>query len=119
MIGRCLAIFLCIEYQPLVFSRYTASLALQRSLCNIENSYSASENEHRLIYKIDRPPQPPHRITITLIYAPDTRQLAAVQTSGLDEIGVQVEDLIDTSVQVNEVRSLVTGILARVRTAVS
>jgi hypothetical protein len=102
-----------------VFFRYITSRELQQSLCNIEDSYSASENEHRLTYKIDRPPNPPHHILITLIYAPDTRRLAAVQTSGLDEIGVEVGDLVDTYIQVNDVYSLVTAILARARTIVS
>lgn len=64
------------------------------------------------------PPNPPHQITITLIYTPDTRQLAAVQTSGLDEIGVEVGDLVETHVQVNEVDGLVAGVLARARAAV-
>ena len=42
-----------------------------------------------------------------------------MQTSGLDEIGVEVGDLVDTYVQVNDVYSLVTAILARARTVVS
>ena len=103
----------------LVFFRLITSRELQKSLCNIEESYSASENEHRLTYKIDRPPNPPHHILITLIYAPDTRRLAAVQTSGLDDIGVEVGDLVDTYVQVNDMYSLVTAILARARSVVS
>lgn len=119
MTGQCLGIFLRTRHRLLVFFRYTTSLKLQQSLCNIEDSYSASENEHRLTYKIDRPPNPPHHIVITLIYAPDTRRLAAVQTSGLDEIGVEVGDLVDTYVQVNDAYSLVTAILARARTVVS
>ena len=56
---------------------------------------------------------------ITLIFAPDTRRLAAVQTSGLDEIGVEVGDLVDAHVQINNVIDLVAAILARARKAVS
>jgi len=99
--------------------RYTASLALQRSLCDVEDSYSASENELRLTYKIDRPANLPLQVTITLIFAPDTRQLAAVQTSGLDEIGVEVGDLVDVHVQANDVPGLVAALLAKARTTVS
>ncbi|KAF8813117.1 hypothetical protein BYT27DRAFT_7131792 [Phlegmacium glaucopus] len=102
-----------------LYDWYTASLALQRSLCDLEDSYSASENELGLTYKIDRSPNHPHQITITLIFTADTRQLAAVQTSGLDEIGVEVGDLIAAHVQVNEVHGLVAAILARARAVVS
>ena len=56
---------------------------------------------------------------ITLIFAPDTRRLAAVQTSGLDEIGVEVGDLVDAHVQINNVIDLVAAILARARKAVN
>ena len=118
-VSRRLAISFHTEHRLLVFFRFITSRELQQSLCNIEESYSASENEHRLTYKIDRPPNAPHHILITLIYAPDTRRLAAVQTSGLDEIGVEVGDLVDTYVSVNDVHSLVTAILARARTVVS
>ncbi|KAF8961766.1 hypothetical protein BDZ97DRAFT_1827956 [Flammula alnicola] len=85
-----------------LYDWYTASLALHRSISNLEESHSASENELRLVYKIDMPPpSSPHRITIALIFAPDTRKLAAVQASGLDELGVEVGDVIDAHVQVN------------------
>jgi len=100
--------------------RYNASLTLQRSLNNLEESHSASENELRLTYKLDSPsPSPPHRITITLIFAPDTRRLADAQVSGLDELGVNVGDLIDAQVQVDDVHGLVAAVIARSRAALA
>ncbi|KAF8155495.1 hypothetical protein B0H34DRAFT_798675 [Crassisporium funariophilum] len=103
-----------------LYDWYTASLMLQRSICNLEDSHSVSENELQLTYKIDAPPPtPPQRITINLIFAADTRRLAAAQTSGLEEMGVDVADVIQSHVQVNDVHGLVAAVLARARAAVS
>ncbi|KAF5375714.1 hypothetical protein D9615_009347 [Tricholomella constricta] len=96
-----------------LYDWYTASMNLHRSMNDLHESYMASENELRLTYNID---SPRHRITIALIFAPDTRQLAVVQTSGLEELGVEVGDLIDAHVQVNDVQGVVAAILARART---
>lgn len=96
-------------------SRYTASMTLHRSMQNVHEVHSASENELRLTYNIDSPRSQPHQITITLIFAPDTRNLAAVQTLGLEELSVDVGDVIDAHVQVNDVHGLVAAILARAR----
>ncbi|KAJ3508285.1 hypothetical protein NLJ89_g5843 [Agrocybe chaxingu] len=99
---------------------YTASLTLQRSICNLEDSSSESENELRLTYKVDQPPPAsPHRVVISLIFAPDTRRLADAQVSGLEELGVDLGDLIDAHIQVNDVHGLVAAVLARARAAVS
>ncbi|PPR01964.1 hypothetical protein CVT26_008746 [Gymnopilus dilepis] len=108
------------SHSDLALFRFTASLSLQRSICNLEDSHAESENELRLTYKIDMPsPSPPHRITIALIFAPDTRRLAAAQVSGLDELGIEPGDVVDAHVQVNDVHGLVAAILARARTAAS
>lgn len=90
-------------------------MTLHRAMQNVHEVHSASENELRLTYNIDSPRSRPHRITITLIFAPDTRNLAAVQTLGLEELGVDVGDVIDAHVQVNDVHGLVAAILARAR----
>ncbi|KAG5649521.1 hypothetical protein H0H81_003317 [Sphagnurus paluster] len=95
-----------------LYSWYTASMNLHRSMNDLHESYTASDNELRLTYKID---SSPHRITISLFFAPDTRQLAAVQTAGLEELGVDVGDVIDAHVQVNDVQGVVAAILARAR----
>ncbi|RDB30645.1 hypothetical protein Hypma_005762 [Hypsizygus marmoreus] len=99
-----------------LYDWYTASMTLHRSLQDLHDSYSASENELRLTYNVEISHGRRHRITITLIFAPDTRNLGTVQTAGLDELGVDVGDLIDAHVQVNDVHGVVAAILARVRT---
>lgn len=102
------------------FHRYTASLALHRSISNLDESHSVSENELQLTYKVDLPPpSPPHRVTISLIFAPDTRQLAAVQASGFQELGVETADVIDAHVQVDDPHGLIAALLARARAAAS
>ncbi|KAF8191763.1 hypothetical protein BJ912DRAFT_963522 [Pholiota molesta] len=103
-----------------LYDWYSASLALHRSINNLEESHSVSENELQLTYKIDMPPpSPPHRVTIALIFAPDTRKLAAVQTAGLDELGVEAGDVVDAHVQVDDPHGLVAALLARARAAVA
>jgi hypothetical protein len=54
-------------------------------------------------------------ITITLIFAPDTRHLAAVQVSGCEEMGLELGDVLDAHVQVGDVRGVVAAVLAAVR----
>ncbi|KAF8191756.1 hypothetical protein BJ912DRAFT_963498 [Pholiota molesta] len=103
-----------------LYDWYSASLALHRSINNLEESHSVSENELQLTYKIDMPPpSPPHRVTIALIFAPDTRKLAAVQTAGLDDLGVEADDVVDAHVQVDDPHGLVAALLARARAAVA
>ena len=78
-------------------------------------SHVASENEFRLTYRIDSRESTSHRITIILIFTPDTRKLAAVQTIGLEELGIDVGDVIDAHIQVDDARGVVAAILARAR----
>lgn len=103
-----------------ILSRYTASLALHSSISNLEESHSASENELRLTYKLDSPSHShPHRIVISLIFAPDTRRLADAQVSGLEDLGVEIGDLIDSHVQVDDVHGFVASVLMRARAVYS
>ncbi|GLB45188.1 hypothetical protein LshimejAT787_2000930 [Lyophyllum shimeji] len=99
-----------------LYDWYSASMKLHRSMSDLHESYTASENELRLTYNIDTGKATTHKITITLIFAPDTRQLAAVQTTGLKELNVEVGDLIDAHVQVNDVHGVIAAILGRART---
>ncbi|KAF9524662.1 hypothetical protein CPB83DRAFT_797617 [Crepidotus variabilis] len=103
-----------------LYEWYTASIALHSSISNLEESHSSSENELRLTYKLDSTSSsPPHRIGITLLFAPDTRQLADAQIIGLEELGAEIGDLIDAHVQVDDVHGLVAGILMRARAALA
>lgn len=68
---------------------------------------------------------PSNHLTITLIFLPNTRQLAKVDVflapSDLDDNAdrgrrLDLGDMIDSHIQVNDVHGLVTAVLARVRT---
>lgn len=61
----------------------------------------------------------PHRIVIRFIFAPDTRQLADAEVTGLEELGVEIGDLIDSHVQVGDVHGFVAAVLMRARAAVN
>ncbi|KAG6902153.1 hypothetical protein C0995_003627 [Termitomyces sp. Mi166 len=100
-----------------LYSWYTASTKLHRSMVDLQESKAVSENELRYTYGIDSlvEGEPPHRITITLIFAPDTGKLAAVQTEGLEELGVDVGDLIEAHIQVDDVQGVIAAILGRAR----
>jgi hypothetical protein len=87
-------------------------MTLHRSMNDLIESHAASDNELRLTYRID---STSHRITITLIFLPDSRKLAAVQTVGLEELGVNVGDVVDAHVEVDDVHGVVAAILARAR----
>jgi hypothetical protein len=100
--------------------RYSASLALHSSINKLEELQSASENELLLIYKLDSSSRSsPHRIVIALIFAPDTRRLADAHVSGLEELGVEIGDLIDSHVQVDDVHGFVAAVLMRARAGYS
>lgn len=98
----------------MVWCRYTSSLALHRSLLSLTSSHSASENELRLTYALSPPED--REITLTLIFLPNTRQLAAANVDGLPP-GTDVAELVDTHVQRNDVPGLVAAIVARGRAA--
>ncbi|KAG6857069.1 hypothetical protein H0H87_010034 [Tephrocybe sp. NHM501043] len=100
-----------------LYSWYAASTRLHRSMAGLQDLHTVSENELRLVYDIEplMSGEPHHQVIINLIFAPDTRRLAAVQTKGLEELGVDVGDLIDAHVQVNDVHGVVAAILARAR----
>lgn len=101
------------------WARFTASLALHGSITNLEESHRASENELQLTYRIDTPLLQPHRIGFRLIFMPGTRRLAEAQVTGLDKLGVEIGDLVDSHVQVGSVHGFVAAVLMRVRAAVN
>jgi len=100
-----------------LYDWYTASLTLHQSIYNLQESFSASENELHLTYKLGAPPSTPKLITLILIFAPNARRLVTVRTSGLEDLGVDVSDVIDSHVAANNVQGLVAAILARVHVA--
>ncbi|KAF8634245.1 hypothetical protein AX15_001002 [Amanita polypyramis BW_CC] len=103
-----------------LYDWYTASLALHSSIHDLHHSHTPSENELRLTYNVaPSPSEKPILITIALIFAPDTRHLAAVQVTGLDELGVDVEEVIYTHIQTNDVHNLISTILSHVRVSLA
>lgn len=93
-----------------------ASLALHQSIYQLHSTYSATENELHLTYHIQTQREDkivPAEVSIVLIFAPNTRQLAEVQCIGIDELGVDIGDVVDAHVQVNDVHGVVAAIMAR------
>jgi hypothetical protein len=89
-----------------------ASLALHKSVLNIHDSQSVSENELRLTYAVRR-----RQISITLIFQPNTKQLATASISGLDDFGVDVAELLDSHIHTNDAHGLIAAVLALARAA--
>ncbi|KAG7089506.1 hypothetical protein E1B28_011184 [Marasmius oreades] len=94
---------------------FTASLALHRSMQNLEDMEIISQNEIRLQYRVDNPRTREALVTITLIFVPDSRQLASADVAGLDELGVDPGDVIDAHIQTNNVQGLISAVLSRAR----
>ncbi|TFK25252.1 hypothetical protein FA15DRAFT_755909 [Coprinopsis marcescibilis] len=98
-----------------LYDWYTASLHLHRSIFNLEESHSVSENELRLTYALE----PSTKVTVTLIFAPDTRGLAGVETVGFEELGVETTDIIEAHLLTNDVPGLISLLLSRARAALA
>ncbi|KAI0954121.1 hypothetical protein AcV7_007442 [Taiwanofungus camphoratus] len=98
-----------------LYDWFTASLALHRSLLSLESFRSPSENELHLIYSIPASSivnSRPRQIHITLLFVPNTRQLADAQIEGLSQ---DVGDVVGAHVQANDVPGLIAAALARAR----
>ncbi|KAJ7477278.1 hypothetical protein B0H11DRAFT_1298592 [Mycena galericulata] len=95
-----------------LYDQHMASLAFHRSVFDIQDSQNVSENELRLTYNIKRRP-----ISITLIFHPNTKHLATANVVGLDELGVDASELVDSFVQLNDARGLIAAVLAIARRA--
>lgn len=84
--------------------RFSASLDLHRSIMSLVSSDSPSENSLVLTYSI-----PPREVIITLVFIPNTRQLASAQVDGVDEM--DVAEVVDSHVLRNDVSGLVAAVL--------
>ncbi|ESK94654.1 hypothetical protein Moror_14290 [Moniliophthora roreri MCA 2997] len=98
-----------------LYDWFTVSLSLHRSMHGLENMELVSENEIRLQYRIQETKLGDHLVTIILIFVPDSRQLAAAEVAGLEDIGVDPGDVVDAHVQMNDVQGLISAVLARAR----
>ncbi|KAF6748117.1 hypothetical protein DFP72DRAFT_917577 [Ephemerocybe angulata] len=101
-----------------LYDWYTASLSLHRSLLGLEESHSVSDNELKLVYAIGES-SPATTVSISLIFVPDTRDLAGVETTGFDTLGVDTAELVESHLQMNDVAGLVALLLSRARAAAS
>ncbi|KAI0346362.1 hypothetical protein BDW22DRAFT_1352418 [Trametopsis cervina] len=97
---------------------YSAALKLHTSLHSLMSYVSASENELRLSYAISSiAGGPPHDISITLLFIPNTRQLADARIAGLPS-NSDMSDVIGARTQSNDVSGLIAAVLARARAEV-
>ena len=79
-----------------------------------------SENELWVTYNVaSSPSDNPILIMISLIFAPDTRHLAAAEVTGLNGLGVDVGEVIDKHIQTNDVRGLIADVLSHVRVSLA
>ncbi|KAF8887570.1 hypothetical protein BD779DRAFT_503691 [Infundibulicybe gibba] len=99
------------------YERYTIALNLHCSMHGLQRSDSPSENEYRLTYQIPTTSGPRHQITIALVFAPDTRRLAAVHVSPVAGLDLDVAELVDEHIQVNDAHGVVEAILSRAAAA--
>jgi hypothetical protein len=93
-------------------------LVLHKSLHSLKSYSSPSENELHLSYAISSTTgRATHEISITLLFLPNTRQLADAHISGLPS-NSDMSDVIGARVQSNDVPGLIAVVLARARAEV-
>lgn len=91
--------------------RYTAAIALHQSILGSETFHVESENELQLVYRINSTPEP-RELKVSLLFVPNTRQLADAGIIGIDE---DLGHLVDPHVRLNDARGLLAAVFARVR----
>ncbi|KAF7301179.1 hypothetical protein MIND_00682400 [Mycena indigotica] len=99
------------QLMPLYHS-HLESLKLQKSIVGLHDWEHGAENELQLNYIVEQQP-----ISILLTYHPNTRQLANVQVSGLEERGVDVSEVVFKYTDSNDVQGLIAAVLSIARAA--
>ena len=92
--------------------RYTASLKAHKELYSLESHHAPSENELRLVYALTGPNGARKRVSITLLFVPNTRRLAEAQVEGISS---SLEEVIGVHTQANDVSGLISALLATAR----
>lgn len=100
-----------------LYEWYTASLALHRSISNLEESETISDHELHLTYKVDGPSSSHYIIIELLFYQDSQRKLESAEVEGLTELGVDGREVIAAHVTSNDVHGLVAAVLALARAA--
>nr|GAT61103.1 predicted protein [Mycena chlorophos] len=95
-----------------LYNQHVASLKLHKSVLDMPNAVQEKENALQLEYVIERRP-----ISIQFAFHPNTRQLADVNVTGLDEQGVDVSEVLGKHTDANDVPGLVAGVLNIARAA--
>ncbi|KAF5350277.1 hypothetical protein D9758_007807 [Tetrapyrgos nigripes] len=98
-----------------LYDWFMASLAFHRSIQDLEEMNSVSDNALELKYRLEDVKGEFHSMTVTLIFMPDTRQLASVEIGDTREVGDELAEVIDAHISTNNVRGLLSAILARAR----
>lgn len=108
-------------------NRFRALLVLKHKLTDLHSFTPVADNEVRLTYRLSSPSSPkrPREITITLIFVPNSRQLAEARIEGLpprtkggNAEGAGQEGCADTiaaHVQANDPAGLIWTLLAKAR----
>ncbi|KAJ3558282.1 hypothetical protein NM688_g1016 [Phlebia brevispora] len=95
-----------------------ASLAFHQSLFSLESYQSPAENELHLVYSLDPPSSPANlprpKLSIILLFVPNSRQLADAQVTGMPS-NADMSDVIGAHVQANDASGLIAAVLARAR----
>jgi hypothetical protein len=105
----------------LVTNRYNVSIAVHRSLTSLVSWDAVSENEIKLTYAIPSHPKSSQSscdITITLLFLPNTRRLAAARVDGLGP-NVDISEIVDYHVQSDDVRGLIAASVSAARDAMA
>ncbi|KAF7798486.1 hypothetical protein EIP86_009707 [Pleurotus ostreatoroseus] len=98
-----------------LYDMLTAFLDFQKYLYSLESYRSPAENELHLVYSLDRPSSAAsHKISIILLFVPNTRQLADAQVTGMPS-NDDMSDVIGAHVQANNAPGLVAAVLERAR----
>ncbi|KAA1472400.1 hypothetical protein DENSPDRAFT_821193 [Dentipellis sp. KUC8613] len=97
---------------------YTAQLALHRTWLSIHSSRSVSENEIRLTYLFRTQVSATQKgglrkVTIVLLFLPNTSQLADARIEGVDELDLRA--VVMAYAQANDAPGMISSILTHVR----
>ena len=90
--------------------RYSAAVALHKSLLSLDKFETPSDNELRLTYSLPKA----RKATIALLFMPNTRQIAEAHVIDSD-VEVDIQELVGVYSACNDVPGLVRAILARLR----
>lgn len=112
-----ISVFQLVSVNLTYLHRLTGSLMIHRSMQGLEVMEAISENELRLQYGVEDKHGRSRSISITLIFVPNSRKLAAANANvqGMEEFAIDFSDIIEAHLQMNNIRGMLAAILARTR----